>query len=166
MNVGREDDIMSEIEITVVYRLRVTFVLRNRILLELGGSHPNVQEIYFGPHSTMAESSFSVSKPWRIRILGGEVCSALSVKYVLGNQIATMAKMAGIRLPSMRRWAADGAPNHQPVLNFQAVSTGIQNQMLCTETMVIPMIETRGAVVLTDEFFAIQRVSRNGNPRT
>ncbi|KAK6218249.1 hypothetical protein LQW54_002775 [Pestalotiopsis sp. IQ-011] len=44
--------------------------------------------------------SFSVeihaSNPFRNRILAGEVCAVMSVKVVTSNEIAMMAKMAGI----------------------------------------------------------------------
>lgn len=151
----------------------------------------------------------------------------MSVKYVLGNEIAMMAKMAGIdgmfidmehtsittrelsqlvtacnyvgvspivRIPSKAHWHISrildagaaavviphcetvqqvreivkdakyaplgrrGCTNNQPLLNFQAVPTALQNQLLNTETMVIPMIETPGAVELAEEFFAIEGV--------
>ncbi|KIW19825.1 hypothetical protein PV08_00400 [Exophiala spinifera] len=175
----------------------------------------------------MSQPSFTISNPWRDRILRGEVCSVMSVKYVLGNEIAMMAKMAGIdgmfidmehtsittrelsqlitacnyvgvspivRIPSKAHWHLSrildagaaavviphcetveqvkeivkdakyaplgrrGCTNNQPILNFQAVPTQLQNQLLNTETMVIPMIETPGAVELADEFFAIEGV--------
>lgn len=177
--------------------------------------------------STMAQPSFTISNPWRDRILRGEVCSVMSVKYVLGNEIAMMAKMAGIdgmfidmehtsittrelsqlitacnyvgvspivRIPSKAHWHLSrildagaaavviphcetveqvkeivkdakyapigrrGCTNNQPILNFQAVPTALQNHLLNAETMVIPMIETPGAVELADEFFAIEGV--------
>lgn len=41
-------------------------------------------------------NGFYVSNPWRDRILRGEVCSVMSCKYAIGNEIAMMAKMAGI----------------------------------------------------------------------
>ncbi|KAJ9625223.1 hypothetical protein H2204_010610 [Knufia peltigerae] len=175
----------------------------------------------------MAQPSFTISNPWRDRILRGEVCSVMSVKYVLGNEIAMMAKMAGIdgmfidmehtsittrelsqlitacnyvgvspivRIPSKAHWHLSrildagaaavviphcetveqvkeivkdakyapigrrGCTNNQPILNFQAVPTALQNHLLNAETMVIPMIETPGAVELADEFFAIEGV--------
>lgn len=39
---------------------------------------------------------FTISNPWRDRIIGGQVCSVMSVKYAIGNEIAMMAKMAGM----------------------------------------------------------------------
>jgi 2-keto-3-deoxy-L-rhamnonate aldolase RhmA len=51
-----------------------------------------------------------------------------------------------------------GCAGNQPMLNFQAVPTLIQNDLLNRETMVIPMIETPGAVELAEEFFAIPGV--------
>lgn len=51
-----------------------------------------------------------------------------------------------------------GCANNQPILNFQAVPTPVQNDLLNRETMVIPMIETPGAVELADEFFAVDGV--------
>lgn len=51
-----------------------------------------------------------------------------------------------------------GCANNQPILNFQTVPTLVQNDLLNRETMVIPMIETPGAVELADEFFAIDGV--------
>jgi 2-keto-3-deoxy-L-rhamnonate aldolase RhmA len=51
-----------------------------------------------------------------------------------------------------------GCAGNQPILNFQSVPTLIQNDLLNRETMVIPMIETPGAVALADEFFAVEGV--------
>ena len=51
-----------------------------------------------------------------------------------------------------------GCAGNQPILNFQAVPTLNQNDLLNRETMVIPMIETPGAVELADEFLAIPGV--------
>lgn len=51
-----------------------------------------------------------------------------------------------------------GCAGNQPILNFQAVPTLTQNELLNRETMVIPMIETPGAVALADEFLAIPGV--------
>ncbi|CAI7629828.1 unnamed protein product [Penicillium bialowiezense] len=45
---------------------------------------------------SIAESTLSISNPFRTRILNGEITPLLSVKYVVGNEIAMMAKMAGI----------------------------------------------------------------------
>ena len=51
-----------------------------------------------------------------------------------------------------------GCANNQPALNFQTVPTLLQNDLLNTQTMVIPMIETPGAVELAADFFAIPGV--------
>ncbi|KPI37026.1 2-keto-3-deoxy-L-rhamnonate aldolase [Cyphellophora attinorum] len=175
--------------------------------------------------------SFTVSNPWRDRILRGEVCSVMSVKYAIGNEIAMMTKMAGmdgmfidmehsvmtmrevsqlitacnyvgvspiVRIPGKAHWQLSrildagaaavviphcetveqvkeivrdakycttdlpegrrGCAGNQPILNFQAVPTMVQNNLLNRETMVLPMIETPGAVELADEFFAIPGV--------
>lgn len=51
-----------------------------------------------------------------------------------------------------------GCANNQAILNFQSVPTLEQNALLNRETLVIPMIETPGAVDLADEFFAIDGV--------
>lgn len=51
-----------------------------------------------------------------------------------------------------------GCANNQPILNFQSVPTHVQNELLNRDTMVIPMIETPGAVDLAEEFFAIDGV--------
>ena len=175
----------------------------------------------------MSTSNFTVSNPWRDRILRGEICSVMSVKYAISNEIAMMTKMAGmdgmfidmehsvltirevsqlitacnyvgvspiVRIPSKAHWHLSrildagaaavviphcetveqvheivkdskyaplgrrGCAGNQPILNFQAVPTLLQNDLLNRETMVIPMIETPGAVELTDEFFAIEGV--------
>jgi 2-keto-3-deoxy-L-rhamnonate aldolase RhmA len=171
--------------------------------------------------------SFTVSNPWRDRILRGEVCSVMSVKYAISNEITMMTKMAGmdgmfidmehsvltirevsqlvtacnyvgvspiVRIPSKAHWHLSrildagaaavviphcetvdqvqeivkdakyaplgrrGCAGNQPILNFQAVPTLVQNDLLNRETMVIPMIETPGAVELADEFLAIPGV--------
>lgn len=171
--------------------------------------------------------SFTVSNPWRDRILKGQVCSVMSVKYAITNEIAMMTKMAGmdgmfidmehsvltmrevsqlvtacnyvgvspiVRIPSKSHWHLSrvldagaaavviphcetveqvqeivkdakyaplgrrGCAGNQPILNFQAVPTLTQNELLNRETMVIPMIETPGAVELADEFLAIPGV--------
>jgi len=172
-------------------------------------------------------STFTVSNPWRDRILRGEVCSVMSCKFFISNEVAMMVKMAGIdgmfidmehsvltirdvsqlilacnyvgvspivRIPSKSHWQLSrildagaaavviphcetvqhikdivrdskyaplgirGCANNQPILNFQAVPTLVQNDLLNRETMVIPMIETPGAVELADEFFAVNGV--------
>ncbi|KAI6799747.1 putative 4-hydroxy-2-oxovalerate aldolase [Hortaea werneckii] len=41
-------------------------------------------------------STFTVSNPWRDRILKGEVCSVMSCKFFVSNEVAMMVKMAGI----------------------------------------------------------------------
>ncbi|PVH79229.1 putative 4-hydroxy-2-oxovalerate aldolase [Cadophora sp. DSE1049] len=43
-----------------------------------------------------APPTFTVSNPFRDRILAGQVCSVISCKYATGNEIAMMCKMAGI----------------------------------------------------------------------
>jgi 2-keto-3-deoxy-L-rhamnonate aldolase RhmA len=172
-------------------------------------------------------STFTVSNPWRDRILRGEVCSVMSCKFFVSNEVAMMVKMAGIdgmfidmehsvltirdvsqlilacnyvgvspivRIPSKSHWHLSrildagaaavviphcetvqhikdivrdskyaplgirGCAGNQPILNFQAVPTLVQNDLLNRETMVIPMIETPGAVELADEFFAVDGV--------
>ncbi|TIA36961.1 hypothetical protein D6C78_05048 [Aureobasidium pullulans] len=172
-------------------------------------------------------SSFTVSNPWRDRILRGEICSVMSCKFFVSNEVAMMVKMAGIdgmfidmehsvltirdvsqlilasnyvgvspivRIPSKSHWQLSrildagaaavviphcetiqhikdivrdakyaplgirGCANNQPILNFQTVPTLVQNDLLNRETMVIPMIETPGAVELADEFFAVDGV--------
>ena len=172
-------------------------------------------------------NTFSVSNPWRDRILRGEICSVMSCKFFVSNEVAMMVKMAGIdgmfidmehsvltirdvsqlilacnyvgvspivRIPSKSHWQLSrildagaaavviphvesvdqvrqivkdskyaplgirGCAGNQPILNFQSVPTLIQNDLLNRETMVIPMIETPGAVALADEFFAVEGV--------
>ncbi|KAL3458098.1 Pyruvate/Phosphoenolpyruvate kinase-like domain-containing protein [Aspergillus heterothallicus] len=51
-----------------------------------------------------------------------------------------------------------GCANMQPILNFQNVPTKAQNEILNRETMLIPMVETPGAVELIDEFLAVDGV--------
>lgn len=51
-----------------------------------------------------------------------------------------------------------GCSNAQPLFNYQTVPTKIQNEVLNRETMLIPMIETPGAVALVDEILAIDGV--------
>ncbi|KAI6980618.1 putative 4-hydroxy-2-oxovalerate aldolase [Hortaea werneckii] len=41
-------------------------------------------------------STITVSNPWRDRILKGEVCSVMSCKFFVSNEVAMMVKMAGI----------------------------------------------------------------------
>ena len=41
-------------------------------------------------------STFTVSNPWRDRILRGEVCSVMSCKFFVSNEVAMMVKMAGM----------------------------------------------------------------------
>ncbi|KAH7305221.1 putative 4-hydroxy-2-oxovalerate aldolase [Stachybotrys elegans] len=172
-------------------------------------------------------SAYSISNPFRTKILAGEICPVMSVKLVANNEIAMACKMAGIygmfidmehstldlrdvsqlilacnyvgvspivRVPSKSHWhiskafdagaaavvvphvesveevrglvrAAKFAPlgvrgcvNGQPIFNFQTVPTKIQNEILNRETMLIPMIETPGAVDLVDEILAIDGV--------
>jgi 2-keto-3-deoxy-L-rhamnonate aldolase RhmA len=172
-------------------------------------------------------SKFTVSNPFRTRILAGEICPVMSVKLVTSNEIAMICKLAGIygmfidmehstldlrevaqlilacnytgvspivRVPSKSHWhvskafdsgaacvvvphiesvdevrglvhagkfaplGARGCTNAQPLFNFQTVPTKIQNEVLNRETMLIPMIETPGAVALVDEILAIDGV--------
>jgi 2-keto-3-deoxy-L-rhamnonate aldolase RhmA len=176
---------------------------------------------------SQSQSQFVVSNPFRDRILRGEVCSVMSCKFFITNEVAMMTKMAGIdgmfidmehsiltirdvaqlvtacnyvgvspivRIPSKAQWhlsrvldagaaavviphcetvqqvkdivkdskygplGVRGCANNQPILNFQNVPTLLQNELLNRDTMVIPMIETPGAVELADEFFAIDGV--------
>ena len=51
-----------------------------------------------------------------------------------------------------------GCAGNQPLLDFQAVPTLMQNEVLNRDSMVIPMIETPDAVELADEFLAIDGV--------
>lgn len=53
---------------------------------------------------------------------------------------------------------ARGCSNNQPAFNFQHVPTLKQNEALNSQTMLIPMIETPGAVDLAEEIFAIDGV--------
>ncbi|KAH7031693.1 putative 4-hydroxy-2-oxovalerate aldolase [Microdochium trichocladiopsis] len=53
---------------------------------------------------------------------------------------------------------ARGCSNMQPLFNFGLVPTKVQNEILNRETMLIPMIETPGAVDLVDEFLAVEGV--------
>jgi 2-keto-3-deoxy-L-rhamnonate aldolase RhmA len=172
-------------------------------------------------------NTFKVSNPWRDRIMRGEICSVMSCKFFVSNEVAMMTKMAGIdgmfidmehsvltirdvsqlilacnyvgvspivRIPSKSHWHLSrildagaaavviphcetveqvkgivrdakyaplgirGCAGNQPALNFQSVPTLVQNDLLNRETMVIPMIETPGAVELADEFFAVPGV--------
>jgi 2-keto-3-deoxy-L-rhamnonate aldolase RhmA len=172
-------------------------------------------------------NTFTVSNPWRDRILKGEICSVMSCKFFVSNEVAMMVKMAGmdgmfidmehsvltirdvsqlilacnyvgvspiVRIPSKSHWHLSrildagaaavviphcesveqvrqivkdakyaplgirGCAGNQPALNFQSVPTLVQNDLLNRETMVIPMIETPGAVELADEFFAVEGV--------
>ena len=41
-------------------------------------------------------NKFTVSNPWRDRILRGEICSVMSCKFFVSNEVAMMVKMAGI----------------------------------------------------------------------
>ena len=170
---------------------------------------------------------YTLSNPFRTRIISGQICPVLSIKVITGNEIAIACKMAGIpamfidmehsaldlhavsqltlacncvgvspivRVPSKSHWhisraldagaaavvvphvetveevkdlvrAAKYAPlgtrgctNSLPIMNFQHVPTLAQNELLNRETMLIPMIETLGAVELADEFLAIDGV--------
>ncbi|KAM0702438.1 hypothetical protein Q7P35_009866 [Cladosporium inversicolor] len=172
-------------------------------------------------------NTFTISNPWRDRIMRGEICSVMSCKFFVSNEVAMMVKMAGIdgmfidmehsvltirdvsqlilacnyvgvspivRIPSKSHWQLSrildagaaavviphvesvnqvkqivkdskyaplgirGCAGNQPILNFQSVPTLVQNDLLNRETMVIPMIETPGAVALADEFFAVEGV--------
>ncbi|KAJ5812469.1 Pyruvate/Phosphoenolpyruvate kinase [Penicillium riverlandense] len=53
---------------------------------------------------------------------------------------------------------ARGCTNNQPAFNFQHIPTLKQNEALNAQTMLIPMIETPGAVDLAEEIFAIDGV--------
>ena len=188
---------------------------------------------YSDPRQTPAATapvnvqSYHISNPWRDRIMRGEICSVMSVKYAVCNEIAMMAKMAGmdgmfidmehtsldmrevsqlvtacnfvgvspiVRIPSKTHWHLSrvldagaaavviphcetteqvrqivedskyaplgkrGCTNNQSLLRHQNVPTLVQNQLLNEYSMVIPMIETPGAVELVDEWLAIDGV--------
>ncbi|KAF3006153.1 hypothetical protein E8E14_007290 [Neopestalotiopsis sp. 37M] len=51
-----------------------------------------------------------------------------------------------------------GCANNQPILNFRSLPSPVQNEVLNRETMLIPMIETPGAVELAEEFLAVDGV--------
>ncbi|KAJ5725455.1 Pyruvate/Phosphoenolpyruvate kinase [Penicillium malachiteum] len=176
---------------------------------------------------SIGEQEFTVPNPFRARILNGQVTPIVTIKYALGNEVATMAKMAGfhgvfidmehsaftlrevsqlilacnyvgispiMRSPSKSHWhisrildagaaavviphiesvqevrdivhhakyapiGARGCTNNQPAFNFQHIPTLKQNEALNSQTMLIPMIETPGAVDLAEEIFAIEGV--------
>ncbi|KAL5353852.1 hypothetical protein ACLOAV_001896 [Pseudogymnoascus australis] len=46
--------------------------------------------------ATAPKPTFTVSNPFRDKILSGQVCSVMSCKFATGNEIAMMAKMAGM----------------------------------------------------------------------
>ncbi|KAH6689065.1 putative 4-hydroxy-2-oxovalerate aldolase [Plectosphaerella plurivora] len=171
--------------------------------------------------------AYTVSNPFRTRILSGEVVPVMTAKGFITNEMPMFCKMAGIhgvfiemehsslgmrevaplvlacnyagvspivRVPSKAHWhisraldagaaavviphvesvqevrdivkagkfppmGARGCTNAQPLLNFQTVPTGVQNELLNSESMLIPMIETPGAVELCEEILAIEGV--------
>ncbi|OJJ99601.1 hypothetical protein ASPACDRAFT_28923 [Aspergillus aculeatus ATCC 16872] len=53
---------------------------------------------------------------------------------------------------------ARGCTNNLPAFNFQHVPTLTQNEVLNRETMLIPMIETPGAVKIAEEILAVEGV--------
>ncbi|KAF9883418.1 hypothetical protein FE257_003501 [Aspergillus nanangensis] len=170
---------------------------------------------------------YTLSNPFRTRILSGQITPLMSIKFVTGNEIPMMCKMAGlhamfidmehsaldmrtvsqlilacnyvgvspvVRAPSKSHWhisrildagasavviphvesvqevkdivrsakfaplGTRGCTNNQAALNFQHVPTMVQNEILNSQTMVIPMIETPGAVEIADEIFAVEGV--------
>lgn len=172
-------------------------------------------------------SPYNLNNPFRARILNGQITPLMSIKFVTGNEIAMMCKMAGIhavfidmehstldlhtvgqlilacnyagvspvvRSPSKAHWhisrildagaaavvvphvetiqevkdivrhakfaplGARGCTNNQAVMNFQHVPTLTQNGILNEQTMVIPMIETPGAVDIANEILAVEGV--------
>lgn len=60
------------------------------------GEYPNSESIQPDVVVSTGQPTFTISNPWRDRILRGEVCSVMSCKYAISNEIAMMAKMAGI----------------------------------------------------------------------
>lgn len=172
-------------------------------------------------------SPYNLTNPFRTRILNGQLTPLMSIKFVTGNEIPMMCKMASIhalfidmehsaldlhtvgqlilacnyagvspvvRSPSKAHWhisrildagaaavviphvetiqevkdivrhakfaplGARGCTNNQAVMNFQHVPTLTQNAILNEQTMVIPMIETPGAVDIADEILAVEGV--------
>lgn len=57
----------------------------------MGAEETNGASAATGPSSTT-----SISNPFRTRILSGQISAVMAVKYVLNNEIAMMAKMAGM----------------------------------------------------------------------
>ncbi|KAL5356275.1 Pyruvate/Phosphoenolpyruvate kinase-like domain-containing protein [Aspergillus floccosus] len=173
------------------------------------------------------EHSYTISNPFRTRVLNGQVTPLMSIKFFTGNEIPMMCKMAGVhavfidmehsaldmrtvsqlilacnyagvspvvRSPSKSHWhisrildagasavviphvetvqevkdivkhakfaplGTRGCTNNQAAFNFQHVPTLVQNEVLNSQTMLIPMIETPAAVDLAEEIFAVEGV--------
>ncbi|OJJ41956.1 hypothetical protein ASPWEDRAFT_101467 [Aspergillus wentii DTO 134E9] len=173
------------------------------------------------------EQPYTLSNPFRARTLNGQITPLMSIKFVTGNEIPMMAKMAGVhalfidmehsaldmrtvsqlilacnyagvspvvRSPSKSHWHISrildagasavviphvesvqevkdivryakfaplgirGCTNNQAIMNFQHVPTLVQNELLNSQTMVIPMIETPAAVEIADEILAVEGV--------
>ncbi|GAB1197809.1 hypothetical protein APSETT444_007112 [Aspergillus pseudonomiae] len=176
---------------------------------------------------SIAHPAYTLNNPFRTRILNGQITPLMSIKFVTGNEIPMMCKMAGVhamfidmehsaldmrtvaqlilacnyagvspvvRSPSKSHWhisrildagaaavviphietvqevreivkhakfaplGTRGCTNNQAVMNFQHVPTLVQNEILNEQTMLIPMIETPGAVEIADEIFAVEGV--------
>ena len=213
-----------------LHRSSTTFIrlrLPSTTLVVNMGEYPRSEQSNGHSSPNPGHDIFKVSNPWRDRILRGEVCSVMSCKYAVSNEMAMMARIAGIdgmfidtehsvltirevsqlvtacnyvgvspivRIPCKAHWHLSrildagaaavviphcetveevrqivkdakyaplgrrGCSNNQPILNFQSVPTLKQNELLNRDTMVIPMIETPGAVDLVDEFLSIDGV--------
>ncbi|RDW58921.1 HpcH/HpaI aldolase family protein [Aspergillus mulundensis] len=179
------------------------------------------------PQDTTPAQTATVPSPFRTRILNGQICPVLTLKFWTGNEAALMARMAGfnaifidmehsalnfqtvaqlilaclgvgispiVRSPSKSHWhisrildagaaavvvphvdsvaevrelvrhakyaplGARGSANNQPILGFRNLPTAVQNEVLNRETMLIPMVETPGAVEVVEEYLAVEGV--------
>lgn len=177
--------------------------------------------------SITPKETISITSPFRTRILSGQICPVLSLKFWTGNEAALMARTAGfeaifidmehsaltleriaqlilaclaagispiVRAPSQSHWHVSrvldagaaavvvphvdsveelrrlvmhakyppvgnrGCANNQPIMGFRNLPTGVQNEVLNRETMLIPMIETPVAVELVEEYLALEGV--------
>ncbi|EOD45109.1 Aldolase protein [Neofusicoccum parvum] len=92
--------------------------------------------------------------PWHISRLLDAGAAAVVVPHV--ETVAEVREL--VRAAKYAPLGQRGCANNQPILGFQHVPTRRQNELLNAETMLIPMVETPGAVDLVDDFLAVPGV--------
>ncbi|ETS74612.1 hypothetical protein PFICI_13096 [Pestalotiopsis fici W106-1] len=92
--------------------------------------------------------------PWHIsRVLDSGAAAVIVPHVETVDEVKAL-----VRAAKYAPLGARGCANNQPILHFRSLPSPVQNEVLNRETMLIPMIETPGAVDLAEEFLSIDGV--------